>query len=50
METCKQFGWTYDEYLDAPLWFLNTVMIRNKVEAHFVDKENRKIKNVSRKK
>lgn len=26
---CQEFGWTYDEYMDSPTWFLE--MVREKL-------------------
>lgn len=45
---CKQFNWTYNEYLNTPLWFIATVKARNKIEARFVEKENKKLKRASK--
>jgi len=44
IEICKQFGWTYEEYLNTPLWFLVAVKARNKTEAYFIDRENKKVR------
>ena len=32
---CQDFGWTYDEYLDQPTWFLTLIrekMVRDQKE------------------
>lgn len=44
VEICKEFGWTYYEYIKTPLWFLETVRIRKTTEASFSKKEERKAK------
>lgn len=35
-EICEMYGWTYWEYLDQPVWFIETIIeklkIRNKRE------------------
>jgi len=43
-EICKQYGWTYEEYQNTPLWFIDTIKIRNSAEAYFNEKEMRKLK------
>jgi len=34
---CQEMGWTYDEYLDSPKWFID--LIKTKLE---IDSENLK--------
>ena len=38
----KDYGWTYDEYLDTPEWIIEAIMakraVENKLEAESYDK------------
>jgi len=39
VEVCKQLGWTYEDYLNAPAWFISTLNVRNDVEGRFLKKQ-----------
>jgi len=49
VETCKQLGWTYYDYLKAPSWFISTLSIRNSVEGDFLKRQEAELKNKSKK-
>jgi hypothetical protein len=31
-EICEKFGWTYNEYMEQPMWFLETIVEKLKQE------------------
>ena len=45
MALCRKIGWTYDEYLDAPLWFVNELIKQLNDETKQIDKNLRNYKN-----
>ena len=41
---CKEYGWTYDEYMDQPEEFTDAIIARRQVEAVVEKDEMEKIK------
>jgi len=33
VEICERFGWTYQEYLEQPAWFIDLIIEKNKTES-----------------
>jgi hypothetical protein len=33
-KACRLFGWTYQEYLDAPMWLVHLAAEQERVEEH----------------
>jgi hypothetical protein len=44
VEVCKMFGWTYDEYLDQPTFFLELISEKYRIDAANQANEMRKAK------
>lgn len=42
---CQEFGWTYDEYLDTPSWFLDLVKAKLQIDNRNLE---RRIKNATK--
>lgn len=42
----KEYGWTYEEYLDSPEWLIEAIMakrmVENKLEKEVYDKAGRR--------
>lgn len=41
VQVCETMGWTYFEYLEQPLWFIEALLIKWKEETRY-NKENQK--------
>lgn len=41
---CCDMGWTYQEYLSQPEWFLDLLRIKRNFDAEYSNKELRKVK------
>jgi hypothetical protein len=41
---CEKFGWTYEEYLDQPHWFIEIIKTKLREDAEFEKKEMAKAK------
>lgn len=39
---CETFGWTYDQYLDQPLPFLELIKEKMKIDAQRIENANKK--------
>ncbi len=37
-EICKDYGWTYQEFLSQPYWFIEIILIKMKLEGEFIQK------------
>lgn len=48
VEVCKQFGWTYYDYLKTPSWFISTVSMRTTAEGDFLKRQEAEIKRKSK--
>ncbi|KKM92199.1 hypothetical protein LCGC14_1220870 [marine sediment metagenome] len=44
VEICKQFGWTYYDYLKTPSWFISTLSMRNNAEGDFLKRQEQDLK------
>lgn len=38
---CEQYGWTYQEYLDAPISFIALIKERMRIDAKEAEKANK---------
>jgi len=43
-EVCLQYGWTYEEYLDQPIWFIDLIVRRMEIDAKKQKAENQKLR------
>lgn len=41
---CEQFGWTYEEYLNAPQWMLDLIAEKMNVDAQIAKRAAEKAK------
>jgi len=39
---CKEYHWTYDEYMNTPSWFLELVKIKYRLDSEKIKKELQK--------
>lgn len=35
IEICKAMGWTYDEYMSQPDWFIQAIILKMTVESDY---------------
>lgn len=42
VEICKEYGLTYDEYIDQPNWFIELVKIKMRIDNEKAIREARK--------
>jgi len=33
VDVCQRFGWTYQEYLEQPEWFLDLIKVRMDIDS-----------------
>ena len=43
-ELCERYGWTYEEYLNAPDWLIETIKLKFSIEAEYQKSEMDKTK------
>ena len=41
---CESFGWTYQEYIEQPTWFINLIKERMQIDAKNQSQELKKLK------
>lgn len=41
---CETFGWTYQQFLQQPTYFIDLILGKMKIDAHNAQEESRKIK------
>jgi len=39
---CDKMSWTYEQYLDSPLWFIKGILVKMSVENDYAKKQNKK--------
>lgn len=39
---CQEMGWTYEEYMSQPKWFLNSLMDKMEVDAQEAKKASKR--------
>jgi len=35
---CEQMSWTYEEYMNQPTWFINTLILRRNIKTEIENK------------
>jgi len=36
---CEKMGWTYEQYMAQPLWFIKTIMLKLSIEGEYNRKQ-----------
>lgn len=42
---CENFGWTYEEYLTQPRWFVELYFEKMRIDSHKQNESQSKVKN-----
>jgi hypothetical protein len=40
---CERFGWTYQEYMDQPLWFIDLLLAKMDIDRQMMEKKLKKL-------
>jgi len=45
IEICERYGWTYDQYLDQPQWFIDTIIQKSNMDSEAQAKADKELQN-----